>query len=81
MTLPTATDVEAFPDMSNIEHETGELICPRCGETAEWTTSGSDTLQVEVSCTECGRFSIDPEELEAALSADEQDEDPRERRT
>ena len=80
MRAPTATDIKAFPHMSNIEHETGELRCPRCGETAEWTTSGSDTLQVEVRCLECGRFSIDPEELEAALSVDgdEHDEDARE---
>ena len=54
------------------ELETGEITCPRCGEPAVWESNGTD---IEVDCSECGRFPITAEQLEEALDAYDEDKD------
>ncbi len=53
------------------ELETGEIVCPRCGDLADWQSDGSN---IEVDCASCGRYPMTAEQLEEALEAYDEEE-------
>ena len=56
------------------EHGPSEGVCPRCGGAAQYTYAREGQTQVQVTCADCGRFSVGREEFdtaEAELSVDD----------
>ncbi len=48
------------------EHGPTEGVCPRCGGAAQWTYARESRTQVQVTCPDCGRFSVGREEFDIA---------------
>ncbi|HEY7392574.1 MAG TPA: hypothetical protein VH640_28900 [Bryobacteraceae bacterium] len=42
--------------------------CPHCGAWAEWSFLSSEKSQIEVMCPDCGRYKMDREEFDQAVT-------------
>jgi len=58
------------------EHET---LCPHCGAEAEWSLLDPEKRQIEVVCSDCGRFEMTREEFDSAVieNAEVNEPEPR----
>jgi hypothetical protein len=54
------------PTWIDKEHGPTEGVCPRCGGAAQYTYAAEDRTQVQVTCADCGRFSVGREEFDTA---------------
>lgn len=45
-----------------------ETLCPRCGGAADWDFANQEHTSVDVRCQDCGEFSLDREEFDAAVA-------------
>ena len=43
-----------------------ETACPNCGGEASWVYSDAESLQVEVTCPDCGRIDMSRAEFDCA---------------
>jgi endogenous inhibitor of DNA gyrase (YacG/DUF329 family) len=54
--------------MNRKERNEHAARCPHCGAWAEWSSLGSEKSQIEVMCPDCGRYEMDREEFDQAVS-------------
>jgi endogenous inhibitor of DNA gyrase (YacG/DUF329 family) len=54
--------------MQAVERDEHEISCPRCGADAQWSFARIDKQEVEVVCSDCGRFVMSREEFDAAAA-------------
>ncbi len=54
--------------MNHKERNEHAASCPHCGAWAEWSFLSSENSQIEVMCPDCGRYAMDREEFDMALS-------------
>ena len=54
--------------MRKIGEEEGQLECPRCGAEAAWRFLDEEKCQVEILCSDCGKFEMSRAEFEQAES-------------
>ena len=52
--------------MSDIEQDSTEALCPRCGGGANWAFLDDSKEIVEILCPDCGRFELSRAEFEEA---------------
>ena len=52
--------------MEDIQQDSPDTICVRCGAEANWHFLGETKQTVEIICPDCGRFEIPRAEFEQA---------------
>ena len=50
--------------MNHKERDERDILCPRCGAHAEWSSLNLEGSRVEIMCPDCGRFEMDRAEFD-----------------
>jgi transcription elongation factor Elf1 len=54
--------------MSGKERDEHQAACPRCDAEAEWSYLDAENNEIEVVCSECGRYVLTKEEFDKAMT-------------
>jgi len=65
--------------MNGKEPNEHEVLCPHCGSEAEWSYLDPEKSQIEVMCSDCGRFQMTREEFDSAAIENAEVNEPQQR--
>jgi len=54
--------------MNSKERDEHQMPCPRCGAEGEWSYLDPENSDIEVMCSDCGRFVMTREEFDRAMA-------------